>query len=328
MANTPTLAKYGKCGLQVQSAEGTEASGEAVVWLPLCDSPSLQWQPNPAAIDAADRVEWQFAHMSTGQWWAGGISVYLYPAAVSTLIDIIQTRDSSNQGKFFTVWLIEDNTDHSVSGSPLLVRTCYDAKVRSADFPLAKGPMRVNLDIVAKKDGTKLTPTGYATPLLSMPFVTKDITVVLQAETSSDTDRGYTFKSGSVKIDNQVQDPAEGIRFLGTYTPYTLYNQGAVVCTVDAVRDFSDSDFYTAWRKQYEVGSAGGYDWYDETYDSYMTVTYSRGSSSFTMTLPRLRIDSVNTGMRGSRVGTQDESISFVALADAATGLVKPITLS
>lgn len=325
---TAALSKYSKMGLQVQSAEGVEADGTSVTWLPLCDAPGLAWVPNPAAIDAADRVEWQWAHLSTGQWWAGGISVYIYPAAVSTLIDIIQTRDTSNQGKWFTVWLIEDNVDHSGAGSPLLVRTCYDAKVRSADFPLAQGPMRVNLDIVAKKDGTHLTPTGYAAPLLSPPFVNRDVTVVLKAETSADTDRAYTFKSGSIKIDNQVQDPSEGMRFLGSYNPYTLYNQGAVVCTVDAVRDFSDRDFYDAWRKQYEVGSAGGYDWYDETYDSYMTVTMARGSASFTMTIPRMRIDSVSTGMRGSRVGTQDESISFVALADAATGLVAPITLA
>jgi len=319
--NSAAMAKYGKFGLGLQTAEGSENAGTSVVWMPMCDAPSFKWHANGAAIDAADGAHYEHQHYSQGQFWAGSVGVFMYPGAVSTLISWIQTRDDNNQGVMATVWLVDKNAT--------LVRTAMDVKVRTAEFPLVQNqPMRVNLDLVGKQDGTKSEPTGYDKPLLSAPFVRKDVTVVLKAASTEDTDRGWTFKGGTIRIDNQVQDPMDGMRFNGSYNPYVLYNTGAAICSGDCTRDALDLDFYNAWRQSYEVGSDASYNWEDDDYDSYMTVTYARGATTFGLSIPRMRIEDVDTGMLGSRRGIQEERITWVALADATTAATAPITLS
>lgn len=322
--NTPTLAKHGKVGFQLQeplgNAEGINISSVTPVWVPLCEDPSFKLEIGSSLIDMADAHENDYLEYSTGHWYAGSIAFYLYPGILSDLMDWVQTRTTGNQSEFAHVWMIDMNGD--------LIRGAKDVKVASAEFTFAYGqPIRCTLDLVGKTHATAVPTIGDPTEAITdaFPFLMKDGSFAYTTY-SGGSAIGFDIKEATVRLDNRVQDPSAGMRWNGSYSPYTLYNEGGVSCTGSFTRDFQNSSLYDTWLKQHEIGSTAGYDYYDTTYDSSFTITISRGVT-FTITMPRVRLSDVRTGQRGSRVGTQDESAEFIALGsnDGNTG---PITLA
>jgi len=324
--NTPALAKHGKFGFQLQEplgeSENIDIGDVDPIWLPLCEDPTFELQVNSALVDQADAHEYDYMEHSGGQWYAGTLAFHLYPSttAIADLLSWIQTRTTGNQCEFAHVWMIDRN------GS--LIRGAKDVKVNTADFTFTRGqPIRCSLDLVGKKPAVSVpAQEDINDPLLAAyPFIMKDGSFQY-VPASGGSDVGYSFKDATVRIDTALQDPAEGVRWNGSYFPYALYNEGGLSCTGNFTRDFQDQSLYDAWLMQHEIGSSGGYDWYETNYDGALTVTIARGVS-LVLTLPRVRLQHVSTGQRGSRRGTQDERADFVALG-SVDGTTAPITLA
>lgn len=319
----PALNKYSLIGVGVQSAEGTQAT--SFTWLPLAGDLGFQEEMNPETLDMADRNHFDHLVYSKGQWWTGNIPVYLCQGAVSTIIDLIQTRDGNNQGKWASVWITQAVTgDGSVAGTSLW-RAAIDTKVNSAEFAFAVGsPVRVDLNCTGKASGSvSEAPTGYATALQVQPFLWKECTLSFGTYGGAyATD--YTINDLSVTIDNSVESPEDGMRFNGSANPYRLYNTGGCAVTGTFTRDFSDKVLYTAWQNQY--GAA----WYAPTYNIELKMVIAvSGSTYLTITMPNVRITGWSAPPAGSRRGLVKESVSFTALGsyNGATE-VAPITLA
>ena len=306
-----SLAKYGKFGFQLQTAEGTEADGSSVVWLPLCDRPTFNLTLNGEVLEEADRNFYDHLMYSRGKWYAGTVPVYLYPGATANLITWIQTRDSSNQGSCATVYLVMKNG----------TMVAYDVKVGSADFRFEVGaPIRCELTLVGKHSGSS-TPTGSSATIQDGAYLFHECTLSTQLPGESLT-TNYDIKDLSLTIDNHVIDPSDGMRFNGSLEPYRLYNEASETCTGSFSRDYVDNDFYDLYLNQYTSAV-----WYDTTYDMGMQIVLARSSVSLTFTLPRVRMLSWDHGMIGSNKGIQTEAIDFAALG-SMDGTTSPITLS
>lgn len=321
---TPALAKHGKFGFQLQEplgdAEGIDIAEVDPIWLPLCEDPTFELQVNSTLIDQADAHEWDYLEHSAGQWYSGTLAFHLYPhvAGLADLLDWIQTRTTGNQGEFAHVWMIDRNG--------ALIRGAKDVKVNTAEFTFARGaPIRCSLDLTGKKPAVSV-PSGddLTDPVLeAYPFLMKDGSFQY-VPASGGANVGYSFKEATVRIDTGLQDPAEGMRWDGSYNPYALYNEGGLTCSGNFTRDFQDQTLYDAWLKAHEIGAAAG--WYAADYDGALTITIARGVS-LELEMPRVRLQHVATGQRGSRRGAQDERDDFVALG-SLDGTVAPITLT
>lgn len=320
----PALNKYSLVGVGVQTNEGEQFSG-TYTWLPLAGELGFNEQMNPEVIDMADRNHYNHQSYSKGQWWAGGIPIFLYPGAVSTMIDWIQTRDDNNQGKLASVWITQAVTGDgdALTAGTNLWRSAIDVKVSAAEFTFTPGELvRLNLDCVGKASGSVETkPTGYATTLQANPYLWKECTLSLGMYGSTPpTD--YTITSMTVNINNSVDDPAAGMRFNGSYNPYRLYNNGGCVVTGSFTRDYSDLTLYNAYIGQYTAAA-----WYTTAYNLSLALVITNGATTMTLTMPNVRITDYSAQPTGSRRDRIVENVSFEAFGSAA-GDVAPLALS
>jgi hypothetical protein len=321
--NTPTLARFGLAGIQKQTAEGTLADGSSVTWLPLSAAPGLALRVNSQLIDQADRHGHDWLEFSAGQWYEGPLQFHLYPGMVSNLLDWVQTRGADYGTPWLTVWIIDQN------GS--LVRSSKDVKVATLDVELMlERPLSATLNLVGKSDNVVAGPSAPAASALTniQPFIFKDGSFQFYAVGyyggSQGTQQGYTVKDARLHWDNHLQPPAQGMRWTGSYNPYTLYNEGQPSFGGSTSRDFINTDFYNAWRAAHEIGGAGTQNWYDMTYDGSFLFSLQRGALSIHWKVDRVRWTVDDTGMLGSRRGTQTERLDWIALAHADDATIVP----
>ena len=313
----PALNKQNLFGFKMQEGHQQAPTAADWVWVPYVDEPSFKWNPHPESIDQADRIHHDHLLYPGGEWYEGSVSLQLCPGAVSSLVSWIQTRDVYNQGSWASVYFVNYDTAarHEIYA--------MDVKVAKAEFAIETGsPLRVNLDLVGLAEGSiggKPTTADYdgteiAAPASIAPYICKETTFKYKATNgagayASPTDTDYEIRNCSINIDNQLQDPAEGMRFNGSANPYRLYNEGGVKVTGSFSRDFIDANVYNAFRNMYR--SAAG--WYIHDNTGALKISISRGTT-LTIEIPRLGYNDHSSGMRGSRSGVLVESVDFIAL--------------
>lgn len=319
----PSLNKYNLFGIKIQGTTGLDGFNVAPgadnwLFMPFVDEPTFKWMPHSEPIDQADRIHHDHLLYPGGEWYEGSVTVNLVPGAVTALTSIIQTRDAYNQGVWFSVYMT--NTDaaerHNVFAS--------NVKVGRAEFGIeTSSPVRLTLDMVGLTEGIGDKPTiatawdaDIATASIA-PYICKETTFKFKATNgagayASPTATDYDISSCTLSIDNQLQDPAEGMRFNGSSNPYRLYNEGGVKVTGSFSRDYVDSAVYDAFRNMYRA-TAG---WYTHDNTGALKITLARGAAALNIEVPRLGYNDHSSGMRGSRSGRMVESVDFIALGD------------
>lgn len=316
MAN-PILNKYNLFGWQVQSGRTALSASTGYTWVPFIDEPSFKWTPHGEPIDQADRIHHDHEIYPGGIWYEGDVSFYLMPGCLSALLAFAQTRDAYNQCAWGTVILANYDAGlrHKVHAQHV--------KVSRLEFTFETGaPIRCTMSMVGLEDGAA---AGFPADLSEWdtaisdaevaPYICKETTfkwnAAVGASYSAPTAVNYDIRSCTVTIDNQLQDPADGMRFNGSDNPYQLYNEGGVKVTGSFSRDFIDETVYNAFRQQRGYNST--YAWYDQQYCSSLKIEISRGSS-LAIELPRITYNDHSSGLRGSRTGRAVESVDFLAL--------------
>lgn len=324
----PALNKYSLVGFGIQAGGEADTALPSFTWLPLAGSLGFKKELNPEVLDMADRNHYDHLSFSKGQWWTGQIPIYLCSGAVSNLIDWIQTRDANNQGKFANVWITQGVTGNGSLSTTGIWRRAVDVKVNSAEFVFTAGdPVRVNLNCTGKGDGEITNaPEGHATVLSAVqgnPFLWKEATLSIASTEAGTLATDYTIKDIQVTIDNSVQDPAEGLRFNGSYNPYRLYNTGGIKVSGSFTRDMCDTALYNAYNNQYTSAA-----WYSSAYNIQLRIVIAAiGLTGLTLLMPSVRITEYEAQPSGERRSLITESVSFEAFG-SADGETKPITLS
>ena len=313
------LAKYAMFGFMLHDGDGEAGFNKDVadsgwVWCPMPEDPTFKWNPNATLVDQADRNHWEHLQYSRGEWYAGGVTIHLCPGAATDLLEWIQTRDTENQAQWASVYLYHPNEEDN----PIAVK---NVKVISAEFPFERGePVRVRLELVGLHDLDAASKPAVATDFdmddmtIVAPYIWKDITFQYKAPGGA-LAKNYDIKDGTIRIDNSVDDPEEGLRFDGENNPYgnpyRMYNNSGIRCTGNFSRDYIDETVYKAFRDQLRAD-----DWHDnDTYAAGLRVEITRGTT-LRLNIPRLVFNDHDHGIRGSRVGTQQESVEWIELGD------------
>jgi len=310
----PALEKLTAFGFQLQTEEGTEVADD-VLWVPFNDALDFKLQTNMEPYRQGDYNDYLHLMFSTGQWFEGGVPVSLIPD-VTVLTDLfawITTRDSYNQGKWASVYMYDTTRG---------IRSVVDVKVREATFRFEKGGIvRLDLALVGKKPGTESPTISFAEGRRTGPFLWRETQVSLNTGGASLTET-VDIEAAEVRIDNMVEEPAEGLRITdsnGQY-PQKLYNVGAINCTGSFSRDFLDTSVYDAYKSQ--AGNTFG-----TTYDAQVQFILTRGAVSATLTVNRLQYTEYAADPSGTNEGRITEEVSWQALG-SDDGSTAPLTLS
>jgi len=295
------LAQEGAFGFGVQAAQGTYVAPS--VWLPLTGGErgdSLQWKKNYVTLDMADNNDFESRYFGIGEWAEGQITVPLVPGSITSLLSWMQDRDQDNQGKWAS--LLVDCVHE--------VKKVTDAKVRRMTLDLVKGqPATCTLDVVGLNMESGVS--AAVTMPTAAPYLYREATVEI-ASGGGSLEADVACEQIRIVIENMVEDPAEGLRLTSGKSPRHLYNLCGVRCRGAISRDFVDTALYADFASGQEAA---------------LRVQLSRGSSTATISLPRVLYTESNLGLPGSHEKRIVETVQFVALG-SVDGLTAPVVLS
>jgi len=307
------LEKHCAFGFQIQDVEGTEKS-DNVLWVPFRDTLDFKLQINKEEYRQADYNDYLHLLYSSGVWFEGGAPITLVPDATlwSSLMSWIQDRDSYNQGKFASVYMYDP-----VRG----IRSVVDVKVREAAIAFEKGgPVTLELSLLGKRPGS-------ATPEVSMhtrvgPYLWKETAVTIDVGGVGSLSSTVDIESAEVRLDEHVEDAAEGLRITATngQYPQKLYNVAGESCTGSLSRDFVDSSIYDVFESLADNN-------FSTDYDASIQFVMSRGGITATVLVNRMQWTTHTGDPGGTNEGRIPESLEWIGLGsdDGTTG---PVTLS
>ena len=298
------LSGDGCFGFGLQTEKDTYVA--PTTWLPL-----IEWETQSAAdtvakrlnyqiLNQADQRDYQSRYYSAGEWAEGRLRVPVIPGVLTNLLSWIQTRDSSNQGKWASVLVDCVNA----------VKKLTDAKVATATFDLVKGrPVTCELAIVALDEalGTHPTPTMP----VAAPYIYSEAEVQLEVG-GGGLAADVHCERMQIVVDNLLEAPEDGLRLEPNPGPSELYNLSGIRCTGYFDRDFVDSEVY----EDFANGT-----------ESALTITLTRGANVATLTLPRLLHTQGDVQLPGRHDRRIVQRVEFVALG-SEDGLTPPITLA
>jgi len=304
------LNKHVLFGFQVQTTKGVQAS-DNIIWTPFSDTFDFNFRPNIEVFRQADNTDYEHLAYSRGHWWEGTAPVTIVPTAgtITELIDWIQTRDAYNQGKWASVYCLHRDVN--------VVKASYDVKVRRATLRLEKGnPAAFSLELAGLNTGTSPSVGTCAT---GGPYLWNEATIEqdLGAGSYSPT---ADMELIEITLDNNLEDPADGLRITSGNTPQQLYNVAGVSCTGRIERDFVDNSYHALYLNQADSN-------FSDTYDAALRITLTRGGVTITLELPRVKFTDWVANPSGTNEGRIREEITFVALG-SDDGATAPIVLS
>lgn len=303
---TPTLNKHSVFMFALQAAEGTEATANFTS-IPFSGTLDFNLQGNMEVFEQADGVKYPHHYYTAGAWFEGSVPLVLSPedGAFANLINWITYRDSTtNQGLFCTVWIVDDNME----------RGAIDVKVTEATISMRKGePVTFGLTMRGKAPATAASAPTPTTAGVGGPYLWSDGTVSTANYGESPTE-DENMESLEIRIDNGVDDGAEGLRLTDSVYPIRLYNLNDMEVTGSFERDYitgdsgSGADFYDAFVSQVENS-------FSTSGDAAITVALSRGETGLTLTMPRVKFTDVSQPLEGSHRGRVVQTVEFTAIA-------------
>lgn len=316
---TPTLNKHSIFMFAPQSAEGTEAT-TGFTSIPFSGTLDFNLQGNMEAFEQSDGVEYLHHFYTAGAWFEGSVPLVLSPegGSFTNLINWITERDDDNQAPFCTVWIVDDNME----------RGAVDVKVTEATISLRKGePVTFGITLRGKKPTEGKAPTTV-TPDTGGPYLWSDGTVST-GNYGSSTSEDENMESLEIRIDNGVDDGAEGLRLSSGVYPIRLYNLNDMEVTGSFERDYivaqsgGGAAFYNAFVSQVENS-------FSTTSDAALDVTLTRSGSSLSLSMPRLKFTDVSQPLEGSNRGRVIQTVEFRAIASPGSlnDWTAPITIT
>lgn len=301
---TPTLNKHSIFMFAPQSAEGTQAT-TGFTSIPFSGTLDFNLQGNMEAFEQSDGVEYLHHFYTAGAWFEGSVPLVLSPegGSFTNLINWITERDDDNQASFCTVWIVDDNME----------RGAVDVKVTEATISLRKGePVTFGITLRGKKPTEGEAPTTV-TPDTGGPYLWSDGTVST-GNYGSSTSEDENMESLEIRIDNGVDDGAEGLRLTDSVYPIRLYNLNDMEVTGSFERDYIVADngggsaFYDAFVSQVENP-------FSTTGDAAIDVTLTRSGTSLALSMPRVKFTDVSQPLEGSNRGRVIQTVEFNAVA-------------
>jgi hypothetical protein len=319
------LGKYGAVGIGIQSVKGQTLS-TGFVWCPLAAQLGFARDFSPTEFRPGDMHHYLHWVYPASDFWGGDLPLYVVPGMCELLWGTstggwCQTRDSSNQGKWANICILQYFDDSGTA--PLkLVRRAIDCKISELDIDFEPGAMlRANIRAFGLKDDSAAAfgtpapnPTVPGVSLLTIPpYLSNEMSLTFLAKS---VDTSTDIKRLSLRWNNHVQEPREGMRFTGQTYPACLYNEGEIDVRGSLTRDMVNSDLYDLFVAQ---NDASGKNWYSEA-DGYLataTVTISRSTvtaDKASISVPRIHLTSHAGNPLGSNLGIVEETSDWIAL--------------
>lgn len=308
-----TLGSHGKVGFQIQSAEGTPADGTNIGVLQLTGECDFNLKKNLETVPVIGLEGFETLAYSLGQWFEGNIDIQLTWHTFYNLMTWATSYDSDGQGKWSTVWLMDDKRSVRVD----------DTKVQSITLKFRTGSVvGAGVGLVSIGTPTTSTPSSKTDPSTSAPIIWKDIELVVgywddELTWTERTNMSLSVTSMDITIENQLQSPSDGMSMDGSYAPRNLNNVGRATVrgSITAAREtdlFRDLSYYQTEAE----ASDPSYRWWNKQYSAYLRMYVGAAAAPlrYRIDVPLAKFVNYRSGTQGSRRGVTYETVDFIGL--------------